>query len=178
MCQACRRLRLCRSQPGLVDLAGGFYRRLDSDRCLCLSAEGQGDGFQLCRVTAADALEWSCFANSWEVSGWGQVTGDLQDSGNISPHSPHPRPRSQPPWLCSVGWRSLEKAGHLAGLEWPLTRGSGEERGANANSLGVHSAKSECSFSSVKGGLASHPACSFESFPHCPSHILLHIQGG
>lgn len=105
MCQACRRLRLCMSQPGLVDLAGGFYRRPDSDRCLCLSAEGQGDGFQLCRVTAADALEWACFANSWEVSGWGQVTGDLQDSGNTSPHSPHPRPRSQPPWLCSVGWR-------------------------------------------------------------------------
>lgn len=112
-------------QPGLVDLTGGFYRRLDSDRCLCFPAEGQGDGSQLCRVTTAGALEWAHFANSWEVSGWGQVTGDLQDSGNISPHSPAPRPRSQPPWLlCSVGWRSLEKAGDLAGLEWPLTRGS------------------------------------------------------
>lgn len=84
------------------------------------------ESFQLCRVTAAGALEWARFANSWEVSGWGQVTGDLQDSGTISPHSPPPRPRSrsQPPWLlCSVGWRSLEKAGDLAGLEWPLTRG-------------------------------------------------------
>lgn len=133
------------------------------------------DGFQLCRVTAADALEWALFANSWEVLGWGQVTGDLQVSRDISQHPPPPpqKPASMVALLCG-----LEKAGDLAGLEWSLTRGSRGGGRSKYKSLGVHSAKSEFSFSSLKGGLASHPACSFESFPHCPSHILLHIQGG
>lgn len=123
MCQACRRLSLCSLSLALWASQEAFTDDLTVTG-VCFPAEGQGDGFQLCRVTAADALEWACFANSWEVSGWGQVTGDLQVSGNISQHpTPPPAPEASlhgcsalwvgEIWRRQATWQALSGHSHV-----------------------------------------------------------------